>query len=85
MTPGTRKGRTWETHGRKETDMAGATSSSRAVEPRVLLDGLAMPESPRWHNGRLWFSNWGADEIVRSTWTGAARSWAAGPTVRAGR
>jgi sugar lactone lactonase YvrE len=33
-------------------------------EPRVLLDGLAMPESPRWHNGRLWFSNWGADEIV---------------------
>ena len=23
-----------------------------------------MPESPRWHDGRLWFSNWGADEIV---------------------
>jgi sugar lactone lactonase YvrE len=23
-----------------------------------------MPESPRWHNGRLWFSNWGTDEIV---------------------
>jgi sugar lactone lactonase YvrE len=34
------------------------------MEPRVLLDGLAMPESPRWHDGRLWFSNWGADEIV---------------------
>jgi sugar lactone lactonase YvrE len=34
------------------------------VEPRVLLDGLAMPESPRWHDGRLWFSNWGAEEIV---------------------
>jgi sugar lactone lactonase YvrE len=30
----------------------------------VLLDGLAMPESPRWHDGRLWFSNWGAEEIV---------------------
>jgi sugar lactone lactonase YvrE len=30
----------------------------------VLLDGLAMPESPRWHNGRLWFSNWGAEEII---------------------
>jgi sugar lactone lactonase YvrE len=39
-------------------------SSSHAIEPRVLLDGLAMPESPRWHEGRLWFSNWGADEIV---------------------
>jgi sugar lactone lactonase YvrE len=35
-----------------------------AAEPRVLLDGLAMPESPRWHDGRLWFSNWGAEEIV---------------------
>jgi sugar lactone lactonase YvrE len=30
----------------------------------VLLDGLAMPESPRWHDGRLWFSNWGVEEIV---------------------
>ena len=39
-------------------------NSSQVIKPRVLLDGLAMPESPRWHNGRLWFSNWGADEIV---------------------
>jgi sugar lactone lactonase YvrE len=39
-------------------------SSPHVMEPRVLLDGLAMPESPRWHDGRLWFSNWGADEIV---------------------
>ena len=38
--------------------------SAHVIEPRVLLDGLAMPESPRWHDGRLWFSNWGADEIV---------------------
>ena len=34
------------------------------MQPRVLLDGLAMPESPRWHDGRLWFSNWGARQIV---------------------
>jgi sugar lactone lactonase YvrE len=39
-------------------------SSSQGMEPRVLLDGLAMPESPRWHDGRLWFSHWGAEEIV---------------------
>ena len=26
------------------------------MQPRVLLDGLAMPESPRWHDGRLWLS-----------------------------
>ncbi|WHT22921.1 SMP-30/gluconolactonase/LRE family protein [Crossiella sp. CA-258035] len=30
----------------------------------VLLDGLAVGESPRWHQGRLWFCHWGADEIV---------------------
>jgi len=23
-----------------------------------------MGESPRWHDGRLWFSNWGTDEIA---------------------
>jgi sugar lactone lactonase YvrE len=37
-------------------------SSTR--ETRVLLDGLGMGESPRWHDGRLWFSHWGIDEIV---------------------
>jgi sugar lactone lactonase YvrE len=30
----------------------------------VLLEGLGMGESPRWHDGRLWFSNWGTNEIV---------------------
>jgi sugar lactone lactonase YvrE len=35
-----------------------------SLETRVLLDGLGMGESPRWHEGRLWFSNWGSDEIV---------------------
>jgi sugar lactone lactonase YvrE len=28
------------------------------AEPRVLLSGLGIPESPRWHEGRLWFCNW---------------------------
>lgn len=32
--------------------------------PEVLLDGLGIPESPRWHDGRLWFCNWIAREIV---------------------
>ena len=35
-----------------------------STKTRVLLDGLGMAESPRWHDGRLWFSNWGTDEIV---------------------
>ena len=31
---------------------------------RVLLDGLAFPEAPRWHDRRLWFSDMHAHEIV---------------------
>jgi len=31
---------------------------------KALLTGLAMGESPRWHDGRLWFSDWGAQEII---------------------
>jgi sugar lactone lactonase YvrE len=31
---------------------------------RTLLAGLAMGESPRWHDGRLWFSDWGTLEVV---------------------
>jgi hypothetical protein len=33
-------------------------------ETRVLLNGLGMGASPRWHDGRLRFSNWGTNEIV---------------------
>ena len=34
------------------------------TEPRVLMKDLAMGESPRWHEDRLWFSDWGAQEII---------------------
>lgn len=30
----------------------------------TLLIGLGFGESPRWHDGRLWFCNWGRQEIV---------------------
>ena len=30
----------------------------------VLLRGLAMPHSPRWHDGRLWLLNSGAGELL---------------------
>jgi sugar lactone lactonase YvrE len=32
--------------------------------PRTLMTGLAFGESPRWHDGRLWFSDWGVREII---------------------
>ena len=31
---------------------------------RPLLDGLAFPEGPRWHEGRLWFSDVLAAEVL---------------------
>src|SRR5215216_6036906 len=37
---------------------------SSISQPRTLLDGLVVGESPRWHDGRLWFANWGAQEVV---------------------
>ena len=33
-------------------------------EPQVLMTGLMFGESPRWHDGRLWFSDFGAGEVV---------------------
>jgi sugar lactone lactonase YvrE len=33
-------------------------------EVQTLLTGVAMGESPRWHENRLWLSDWGAQEIV---------------------
>jgi sugar lactone lactonase YvrE len=38
--------------------------NSSAASPRLLMTGLAYGESPRWREGRLWFANWGAREII---------------------
>jgi sugar lactone lactonase YvrE len=32
-------------------------------ELRTLLTGLGIGEGARWHDGRLWFCNWGAHEV----------------------
>lgn len=34
------------------------------TEIETLLTGLAFGESPRWHAGRLWLSDWGAQEVI---------------------
>lgn len=31
--------------------------------PEVLLDGLVFPEGPRWHDGKLWFSDMHAHKV----------------------
>ncbi len=40
------------------------SKESSAPEVNTLLTGLVVGESPRWHEGRLWFSNWGAQEVI---------------------
>jgi sugar lactone lactonase YvrE len=48
-------------------------------ETTLLLDGLAYVESPRWHDGRLWFSHWGTTEIVAVDLDGKAEVVGRGP------
>jgi sugar lactone lactonase YvrE len=49
-------------------------------ESRLLLSGLALGESPRWHDGRLWLANWGTQEIVAVDLAGAREVMARVPT-----
>jgi sugar lactone lactonase YvrE len=51
------------------------------LEPKVLLTGLAVGESPRWHDGRLWFGNWGAQEIIAVDLEGNREVMARVPTT----
>jgi sugar lactone lactonase YvrE len=30
----------------------------------VLMEGIEFGESPRWHDGRVWFSDWGAHQVI---------------------
>src|SRR6266704_7196820 len=42
--------------------MPSTQSSVPALQ--ILMSGLAFGESPRWHADRLWFSDWGAHEVI---------------------
>ena len=34
------------------------------LKTEVLIDGLWFPECPRWHNGKLWFSDMAARSVM---------------------
>jgi sugar lactone lactonase YvrE len=40
------------------------TSDTPTSTPKTLITGLGLGESPRWHDRRLWFADWVAQEIV---------------------
>ena len=33
-------------------------------EIKLLMEGIVLGECPRWHDGRLWFADWGAREMI---------------------
>jgi len=49
------------------------------AELRTLVTGLVVGESPRWHDGRLWYANWGAQEIRTVDDSGIGEVIAVGP------
>jgi hypothetical protein len=61
--------------------MTEEDSMSTTAETQVLLTGLTVGESPRWHGGRLWFTNWGAQEIVAVDLQGKSEVVAHSPAV----
>src|SRR5258708_4088559 len=34
------------------------------TDVKILLDGLTFPEGPRWHDGRLWFSDFYTHRVL---------------------
>jgi sugar lactone lactonase YvrE len=40
------------------------TEKPPTPELRTLMDGLVFGEQPRWHEVRLWFSDWGTQEVI---------------------
>src|SRR3954464_15017568 len=40
------------------------SKDSSLPQLQTLMTGIAFGESPRWHDDRLWFADWGAQEVV---------------------
>jgi sugar lactone lactonase YvrE len=50
-------------------------------QPHPVINGIALGESPRWHDGRLWFCDWGAQEIITAEIDGSDRVAAPAPPM----
>ena len=51
------------------------------MESTVLLTGLKIGESARWHGGRLWLSNWGTQQVLAVDLDGGTEVMATVPTT----
>ena len=52
---------------------------SRDGKVEVLLDGLTFPEGPRWHGGRLWFSDFYSQRVLTVDLAGKSETIATVP------
>jgi sugar lactone lactonase YvrE len=55
------------------------SEEAEVLEAQPLLTGLVIGESPRWHDGRLWFAHWGSGEIVAVDLDGDSEVVGGGP------
>src|SRR5215469_4052273 len=53
----------------------------KTPELHVLMTGLVLGEAPRWHDNRLWFSDWGAHEVIAVDLEGKSEVIVRVPTV----
>ncbi|HYS52821.1 MAG TPA: SMP-30/gluconolactonase/LRE family protein [Thermoanaerobaculia bacterium] len=56
------------------------SKESSAPEVHILMTGLAFGEQPRWHEGRLWFSDWGPQEVIAVDLAGNSEVILRGPS-----
>src|SRR5712691_9951392 len=50
------------------------------TEVQTLMVGLTFPEQPRWHEDRLWFSDWGTREVIAVDLEGKSEVVLRGPS-----
>jgi sugar lactone lactonase YvrE len=53
---------------------------SSMPEPQTLMTGLVFGEQPRWHEGRLWFSDWGTQDVIAVDIDGKSEVILSGPS-----
>jgi sugar lactone lactonase YvrE len=51
-------------------------------DPQVLMTGLDFGESVRWHDDRVWFADWGTQEVVAVDLSGKSEVIVRVPTAR---
>jgi sugar lactone lactonase YvrE len=59
--------------------MEGLTGSGGMPEVETLITGLVFGEQPRWHDDRLWFSDWGTQEVIAVDLEGKSEAVLQGP------